>query len=95
MTKLPLDRQRILAVEKIIRPHVRRTPVIAVDAPDFRLDSISLICKLEFLQHAVLDEVTVHLRRKVPARAAQPAQNAQPAFVGKRAKRRIKIHIDN
>ncbi len=52
MTKLPLDRQRISAVEKIIRPHVRRTPVIAVDAPDFRLDSISLICKLEFLQHA-------------------------------------------
>ncbi len=52
MTKLPLDRERIAAVEKIIRPHVRRTPVIAVDAADFRLDSISLIFKLEFLQHA-------------------------------------------
>jgi threonine dehydratase len=47
-----IDRERISAVEKIIRPHVRRTPVIAVDAADFRLDSISLIFKLEFLQHA-------------------------------------------
>jgi threonine dehydratase len=52
MTKMPLDRESIVAVEKIIRPHVRRTPVIAVDGADFRLDSISLIFKLEFLQHA-------------------------------------------
>lgn len=47
-----MDQEHIIAVEKIIRPHVRRTPVIAVDGADFRLDSISLIFKLEFLQHA-------------------------------------------
>src|SRR6266849_3253528 len=52
MTKMPPDRQRIAAVEKIIRPHVRRTPVLEVAGADFRLDSTSLIFKLEFLQHA-------------------------------------------
>jgi threonine dehydratase len=52
MTKVPLDRSQIAAVEKIIRPHVRRTPILETSGADFRLDSISLILKLEFLQHA-------------------------------------------
>src|ERR1700756_4574132 len=47
-----IDRQQIAEVEKIIRPHVRRTPILEISAADFRLDSISLIFKLEFLQHA-------------------------------------------
>jgi threonine dehydratase len=47
-----IDRQQIAEVEKIIRPHVRRTPTLEVHGADFRLDSISLIFKLEFLQHA-------------------------------------------
>jgi threonine dehydratase len=46
-----IDAQRISAVEEIIRPHVRRTPILEADGADFRLDSISLIFKLEFLQH--------------------------------------------
>jgi threonine dehydratase len=52
MTQMPLDRERIAAVETIIRPHLRRTPVLEASGADFRLDSISLIFKLEFLQHA-------------------------------------------
>jgi threonine dehydratase len=47
-----IDRDRIIAVEKIIRPHLRRTPVLEVGGADFRLDSTSLIFKLEFLQHS-------------------------------------------
>jgi threonine dehydratase len=46
-----VDPERIEAVEKVIRPHVRRTPILEVAGADFRLDSISLIFKLEFLQH--------------------------------------------
>ena len=49
---IPVSRDRIAAVEKIIRPHVRRTPILEANGADFRLDSISLIFKLEFLQHA-------------------------------------------
>ncbi len=52
MTTIAVDRERIAAVEKIIRPHVRRTPVLEAAGADFRMDSISLIFKLEFLQHA-------------------------------------------
>jgi len=47
-----INRQQIVEVETIIRPHVRRTPILEVAGADFRLDSISLIFKLEFLQHA-------------------------------------------
>ena len=47
-----INAERITAVEKIIRPHVRRTPILEAAGADFRLDSISLIFKLEFLQHA-------------------------------------------
>jgi threonine dehydratase len=47
-----IDPERIGVVEQIIRPHVRRTPVLEAAGADFRLDSISLIFKLEFLQHA-------------------------------------------
>src|SRR5260221_153403 len=47
-----VNADRIAAVEKIIRPHVRHTPILEAAGADFRLDSISLVFKLEFLQHA-------------------------------------------
>jgi len=46
-----VDREAIAAVEKLIRPYVRHTPTIAVDAGDFGLDGPPLALKLEFLQH--------------------------------------------
>ena len=52
MAKIPIDRQQIAAAEQIIRLHIRRTPTLEVSGDDFGLDSISLIFKLEFLQHA-------------------------------------------
>jgi threonine dehydratase len=48
----PFDRRRVIEVERIIRPHIRRTPILDVSPADFGLNSISLIFKLEFLQHA-------------------------------------------
>jgi threonine dehydratase len=47
-----IDRDQIRATEKIIRPHIRRTPILEVDGGDFGLDSIPLIFKLELLQHS-------------------------------------------
>jgi threonine dehydratase len=52
MPQAVIDRERIAAVEKIIRPHVRRTPVLTCDAADFGLDGASVTFKLELLQHA-------------------------------------------
>src|ERR1700748_3885073 len=48
---LSLDRDAIAAIERLIRPYVRRTPSIEVDAADFGLASRTLTLKLEFLQH--------------------------------------------
>jgi threonine dehydratase len=47
-----LSRERIQATERVIRPHIRRTPIVEVDGADFGLDSIRIIFKLELLQHA-------------------------------------------
>lgn len=46
-----LTRERITATERLIRPYIRRTPVIEVGGGDFGLDSAVLVFKLEFLQH--------------------------------------------
>jgi threonine dehydratase len=46
-----IDRDHIAATERLIRPYVRRTPVIAIDAGDFGLALGPLAFKLEFLQH--------------------------------------------
>jgi threonine dehydratase len=51
MNAIQIDSACIASVEKIIRPHVRRTPILEAAGADFRLDSISLTFKLEFLQH--------------------------------------------
>ncbi len=52
MANTPIDRERIAATEEIIRPHIRRTPIIEVNGADFGLGSVTLIFKLELLQHS-------------------------------------------
>lgn len=48
-----IDRDSIAVTERIIRPHIRRTPVIKVDRADFGGGpSHRLTLKLELLQHA-------------------------------------------
>ena len=47
-----IDSQAIAAAERLIRPHIRRTPVIEVEGGDFGLESTKLVFKLESLQHA-------------------------------------------
>jgi threonine dehydratase len=47
-----ITRERILATYQLIRPHIRRTPIVEVDGADFGLESIPLIFKLELLQHS-------------------------------------------
>jgi threonine dehydratase len=47
-----VNRTTIAANEPLIRPYVRHTPVISVDAAEFGLEAAALTLKLEFLQHA-------------------------------------------
>jgi threonine dehydratase len=66
-----LDRDRVAAVAARIRPYVRTTPVIEVDAADFGLAAGTLVLKLESLQHAgsfkTRGAFTNLLCRRVPA----------------------------
>jgi threonine dehydratase len=47
-----ISRDSIVRTYKVIRPHVRRTPVIETDAADFELGSFQTVFKLEMLQRA-------------------------------------------
>ena len=47
-----VDRDRIASTYEVIRPHIRRTPVVEVDGSDFGLDGIRLMFKLELMQHS-------------------------------------------
>ena len=50
-TEQPITPDAIAATAKLIRPHVRHTPVLRVDASDFQLKDMRLDLKLEFMQH--------------------------------------------
>jgi threonine dehydratase len=47
-----IDRTRIAATERLIRPYVRRTPLVEIDAADCGLAPAPVAVKLELLQHA-------------------------------------------
>jgi threonine dehydratase len=65
------DRQRIETAYDLIRTHIRRTPVLDVDAADFGLPPQVLSLKLELLQHGgsfkTRGAFTHLLTRAVPA----------------------------
>ena len=71
MNTTEITRERIQATERIIRPHIRRTPILEVDGADFGLDSITITFKLELFQHAgsfkARGAFTNMLTRDVPA----------------------------
>src|SRR5215470_3602440 len=45
-------RPRITATEQLIRPHVRRTPILQLSGAELGLDGGSVTFKLELFQHA-------------------------------------------
>ena len=47
-----IGRDEIAQTKRLIRPHIRRTPIIEADAADFGLTTARLSFKLELLQHA-------------------------------------------
>jgi threonine dehydratase len=65
-----VNRARIADVEPLIRPHIRRTPVIEVQGTDFGLGATPVSFKLELLQHTgsfkVRGAFTHLLTRDVP-----------------------------
>jgi threonine dehydratase len=66
-----ISRERIQEIENVIRPHIRRTPILEVDGAEFGLDSIKIVFKLELFQHSgsfkARGAFTNMLTREVPA----------------------------
>jgi threonine dehydratase len=51
MSSTTITRERIAETARLIRPYIRRTPMLFADRRDFRLTPGSLTFKLEYLQH--------------------------------------------
>ena len=47
-----ITRDAITAAYRLVRPHIRRTPVLEANGSDFGLDPLALTFKLELTQHA-------------------------------------------
>jgi hypothetical protein len=69
MDKAAVTRETIAATYELIRPHVRRTPLIEIDAADFTLSGRPLVFKLELpvpSSHAVRWRVCFRARFRLP-----------------------------
>src|SRR6516164_5589987 len=68
---IAFDQDQIRQCEKLIRPYVRRTPILAIDGADLSINSLKLSLKLELFQHSgsfkARGAFANLLLRKVPA----------------------------
>ena len=67
----PVSRTEITRYEALIRPYIRRTPVIEIDGAEFGVESKKLLLKLELFQHSgsfkARGAFANLLTRKIPA----------------------------
>jgi threonine dehydratase len=95
--------KQISATYQIIRPHVRKTPVVDVEGADFGIDAARLTLKLESLQHAgsfkSRGAFTNLLTRQIPAAGVVAASGgnhgAAVAYAAMRRKVPAKIFVPN
>jgi len=93
--------ETIARTYELIRQHVRRTPVVQVDAADFGLAAAPLALKLELLQHTgsfkARGAVTNILTREVPAAGVVAASGGNHgvavAWAARRFRKPAKIFI--
>jgi threonine dehydratase len=96
-----IDRAGIEAAHAVIRPYVRRTPVVEGDGADFGLAAFPLTLKLELLQHSgsfkARGAFANLLRRDVPAAGVVAASGgnhgAAVAYAAMRLGQRARIFV--
>ena len=88
-----ISREQIAAVEPVIRPYVRRTPVMQVEGAELGLDGARLTLKLELMQHAgsfkARGAFTNLLMRDVPAAGVVAASGGNHGAAVAYAARRL------
>ena len=95
------DRDGIAATERLIRPHIRRTPLLRADAAEFGLPPGPLVFKLEQLQHSgsfkARGAFANLLLRDVPAAGVVAASGgnhgAAVAYAARRLAKRAAIFV--
>ena len=101
MPQPKIDRESITATYEVIRPYIRRTPVVEVEGADFGVDGVRLFFKLELLQHSgsfkARGAFTNMLTRDIPSAGVAAASGgnhgAAVAFAAMKAKRPAKIFV--
>ena len=96
-----VDREAIARTYALIRPYIRRTPVVEVDGADFGLDGVRLVFKLELLQHSgyfkARGAFTNLLQREIPAAGVVAASGgnhgAAVAFAAHRLGKPARIFV--
>jgi threonine dehydratase len=97
----PLTRERILETARLLRPHVRKTPVIELSGAEFGLPPCEIHLKLEMTQHSgsfkVRGAFTHLLTRAVPDAGVVAASGgnhgAAVALAAQRLKKRAHIFV--
>jgi threonine dehydratase len=98
---LTVDHASIAAADRLIRPYIRRTPIVEIDGRDFDLDAFSLVLKLELVQHAgsfkTRGAFTHLLTREVPPAGVVAASGgnhgAAVAFAARQRQTRATIFV--
>src|SRR5205085_2037235 len=98
-----LARERIQATERVIRPHIRHTPILEVDGADFGLDYLKIAFKLELFQHSgsfkARGAFTNMLTREIPPAGVVAASGgnhgAAVAFAANKLGRPATIFVPN
>jgi threonine dehydratase len=104
MTAMPqpkVDRENIASTYELVRPYIRRTPVVEVAGEDFGLDGLTLVYKLELLQHSgsfkARGAFANLLMREIPAVGVVAASGgnhgAAVAFAAMKLKRPARIFV--
>lgn len=91
-----LRREPIVAAERLIRRHVRKTPIVRADGRDFGLPAFDLVLKLEHLQHAgsfkTRGAFTHLLTRAIPPRGVVAASGGNHGAAVAYAARQLGIN---
>jgi len=90
-----VTRDAVAATERLIRPYIRRTPVLKADLEDFGGAPLPLDLKLEFLQHSgsfkARGAFSNLLRREVPAAGVVAASGGNHGAAVAYAAMKLKI----
>jgi len=91
----PIGRGQIAPCEKLIRPHIRRTPVMEIDGADVGVNTAKISLKLESLQHSgsfkVRGAFTNLLTREVPAAGVVAASGGNHGVAVAYAAMKLKV----